>query len=55
MTEITRKCDNGCIYCNEYHDDRFGMRDYCDAVGGVLTKDRKFFISMVGCLTYMKK
>lgn len=54
MSEITRKCDNGCYYCNLHHD-RYGEHDYCDAIEGILTKDRKFFISMVGCLTYTRR
>lgn len=48
------RCDNACIYCNEYADET-GKNDYCDYAAGILTKDRKFFISIVGCVSYMTK
>jgi histone acetyltransferase (RNA polymerase elongator complex component) len=48
------RCDNECFYCNEQHNEN-GKHDYCDYVNSILTKDRKFFISMVGCITYMRR
>jgi len=52
-----RRCDNGCFYCKEWNDDgsRNGGRDYCDYAMCVLTHDRKFFISIVGCVSYLKR
>jgi hypothetical protein len=51
------RCDNGCFYCREWNDDgsSTGGHDYCDYAMAVLTKDRKFFVSIVGCVTYIKR
>ena len=47
-------CDNGCLYCKEY-DDETGKNDYCTYAMCILTKDRKFFTSVVGCVTYIRR
>ena len=50
------RCDNECLYCNDYIDDeRVGKQDYCDFCSCILTKDRKFFVSVVGCVSYIRR
>ena len=54
MNGSTRTCDNDCLYRKAY-DDESGKNDYCVYGMMLLTNDRKFFTSVVGCVTYIKK
>ena len=45
-----RNCSNDCYFCNK-HD----HVDWCDYAVTILTKDKKFFISTVGCVSYIKR
>lgn len=52
------RCDNECLYCNDYIDDYdypVGKKEYCDYSSCILTKDRKFFVSVVGCVSYIRR
>ena len=48
------RCNNGCIYCDEFCDET-GKNDYCTYANCILTKDRKFFVSIVGCVTFLQR
>lgn len=50
----TRICNNGCIH-NVKCDVGDNKLKFCDYSNQLLTKDREFFISMVGCVAYTGK